>query len=85
MEEWGTTTWGDDGLFFTEAARGGPLTWELGADSLSGDALGRVRHAHDDAAEYYYVFSGALRMEVGGEDVNDHGNSPGVITRIPHL
>jgi mannose-6-phosphate isomerase-like protein (cupin superfamily) len=57
--------WGSDGLFFTEAARGGPLAWRVGQSHLEGDALGPVRHAHDDAAEYYYMFSGSALVETG--------------------
>lgn len=60
--------WGADGFFFTEAARGGSLPWRVGASKLEGDALGPVRHAHDDAAEYYYMFSGSAHVETGGEE-----------------
>jgi mannose-6-phosphate isomerase-like protein (cupin superfamily) len=59
--------WGSDGLFFTEAARGGPLAWRVGQKHLEGDALGPVRHAHDNAAEYYYMFSGSAEVETGEE------------------
>ena len=55
-------------LIFTEALRGGPLVWPAGSTHLAGDPLGPVRHAHDDAAEYYYVLSGACLVEVGGEE-----------------
>lgn len=61
--------WGADGLFFTEAARGGPLAWRVGASALEGDALGPTRHVHDDAAEYYFMFSGAAHVETGGEEL----------------
>jgi mannose-6-phosphate isomerase-like protein (cupin superfamily) len=57
--------WGSDGLFFTEAARGGPLAWRVGQTHLEGDALGPVRHAHDNAAEYYYMFSGSADVDTG--------------------
>jgi quercetin dioxygenase-like cupin family protein len=55
-------------LLFTEALRGGPLVWPAGSSHLAGDPLGPVRHAPDDAAEYYYVLSGACLVEVGGEE-----------------
>ncbi len=61
--------WGSDGFFFTEAGRGGPLTWRPGAEGFAQDALGPVRHAHDDAGEYYYMVAGSLRAEVGGEEL----------------
>jgi mannose-6-phosphate isomerase-like protein (cupin superfamily) len=61
--------WGEDGFFFTEAARGGPLTWRLGEPRIDGDALGPVRHVHDDAAEYFFMFAGAARFEVGGQEI----------------
>ena len=59
------TNWGADGFFFTEAARGGSLPWRAGRSKLEGDALGPVRHAHDDAAEYYFMYreSAQLRPE----------------------
>jgi mannose-6-phosphate isomerase-like protein (cupin superfamily) len=60
-------SWGRDGLFFTEAGRGGPLPWRVGEKMLEGDALGPVRHAHDGAAEYYYMFSGSAHVETGEE------------------
>ena len=59
--------WGADGLFFTEAGRGGPLAWRIGQKHLEGDALGPVRHAHDNAAEYYYMFSGSAHVETGDQ------------------
>jgi mannose-6-phosphate isomerase-like protein (cupin superfamily) len=59
--------WGSDGLVFTEAVRGGPLAWRVGQSHLEGDALGPVRHAHDNAAEYYYMFSGSAHVETGEE------------------
>jgi mannose-6-phosphate isomerase-like protein (cupin superfamily) len=59
--------WGADGLVFTEAVRGGPLAWRVGQSHLEGDALGPVRHAHDNAAEYYYMFSGSAHVETGEE------------------
>lgn len=60
--------WGSDGFFFTEAARGGPLTWRVGGAGFEGDALGPVRHAHDGAAEYYFMVAGSIVVEVGGEE-----------------
>jgi len=60
--------WGEDGFFFSEAGRGGPLTWRPGDVGFRGDALGPVRHAHDDAAEYYYLVQGSIRVEVGGRE-----------------
>ncbi len=60
--------WGTDAFFFTEAARGGPLTWRVGGAGFEGDELGPVRHVHDDAAEYYYMVTGAIHVEVGGEE-----------------
>jgi quercetin dioxygenase-like cupin family protein len=67
----GLGTWQDwlrQQLIFTEAVRGGPLVWPAGGSHLQGDVLGPVRHAHDDAAEYYFVLSGACLVEVGGEE-----------------
>jgi mannose-6-phosphate isomerase-like protein (cupin superfamily) len=61
--------WGEDGFFFTEAARGGSLPWRAGASKLEGDALGPVRHAHDGASEYYFMFSGSALVETGGEEL----------------
>lgn len=61
--------WGTDGLFFTEAGRGGPLPWRVGENKLKGDALGPVRHVHDDADEYFYMFSGSGHFEVGGQEI----------------
>jgi mannose-6-phosphate isomerase-like protein (cupin superfamily) len=60
--------WVRQQLIFTEALRGGPLVWPAGDNHLFGDPLGPVRHAHDDAAEYYFVLSGACLVEVGGEE-----------------
>jgi quercetin dioxygenase-like cupin family protein len=60
--------WVRQQLIFTEALRGGPLVWPAGDTHLFGDPLGPVRHAHDDAAEYYFVLSGACLVEVGGEE-----------------
>lgn len=58
--------WGSESFFFTEAARGGPLAWRVGDDKLEGDALGPVRHAHDNASEYYFMLSGSAHVESGG-------------------
>src|SRR5581483_3156864 len=60
--------WARQRLVFTEAVRGGPLVWPAGGEHLAGDPLGPVRHAHDDAAEYYFVLSGECLIEVGGEE-----------------
>ena len=60
--------WCRQGLLFTEAVRGGPLVWPAGAAQLHGDVLGPTRHVHDDAAEYYFIVSGACKVEVGGEE-----------------
>ena len=64
-------TWRDyvrQPIMFTEAVRGGPLVWPAGSTHLHGDPLGPVRHAHDGAAEYYFVLSGGCLVEVGGEE-----------------
>ena len=64
-------TWQDyvrQPIMFTEAVRGGPLVWPAGATHLHGDPLGPVRHAHDGAAEYYFVLSGACLVEIAGEE-----------------
>jgi mannose-6-phosphate isomerase-like protein (cupin superfamily) len=77
--------WGADGFFFTEAARGGPLAWRVGHPKLEGDALGPVRHAHDDAAEYYYMFSGSARVEAGGQEfVLEEGQLGYIPPDAPH-
>jgi quercetin dioxygenase-like cupin family protein len=60
--------WARQQLVFTEAVRGGPLVWPVGSEHLAGDPLGPVRHAHDDAAEYYFVLSGECLVEVGGDE-----------------
>jgi quercetin dioxygenase-like cupin family protein len=60
--------WVRQGLLFTEAVRGGPLVWPAGAAHLHGDPLGPIRHAHDDAEEYYFILSGQCLVEVGGEE-----------------
>jgi len=61
--------WGTDGFFFTEAARGGPLTWKIGDVGFDGDVLGPVRHAHDGAAEYFYIAAGSVLAEVAGHEI----------------
>jgi mannose-6-phosphate isomerase-like protein (cupin superfamily) len=77
--------WGVDGLFFTEAGRGGPLAWRVGASALEGDALGPTRHAHDGAAEYYYMFSGSAHVETGGvEFVLEEGELGYIPPDAPH-
>jgi mannose-6-phosphate isomerase-like protein (cupin superfamily) len=79
------TNWGADGFFFTEAARGGSLPWRVGGAKLEGDALGPVRHAHDDAAEYYFMFSGAAHVETGGEEfVLEEGQLGYIPPDAPH-
>jgi quercetin dioxygenase-like cupin family protein len=81
-------TWQDwvrQQLIFTEALRGGPLVWPAGSTHLAGDPLGPVRHAHDDAAEYYYVLSGACLVEVGGEErVANTGDLVYIPDNAPH-
>lgn len=77
--------WGGDGFFFTEAARGGPLPWRVGESKLEGDSLGPVRHAHDDAAEYYFMFSGSAHVETGGEElVLEEGQLGYIPPDVPH-
>lgn len=84
-EDQAVAQWGADGLFFTEAVRGGPLPWRIGEANLQGDALGPVRHAHDDAAEYYYMFSGSAHVETGGEEfVLDEGELGLIPPDAPH-
>lgn len=81
-------TWRDyvrQPLLFTEAVRGGPLVWPAGASHLHGDPLGPVRHAHDGAAEYYFVLSGACLVEVGGEErVANAGDLVYIPADAPH-
>jgi mannose-6-phosphate isomerase-like protein (cupin superfamily) len=77
--------WGSDRLFFTEAGRGGPLPWRVGEPMLEGDALGPTRHAHDGAAEYYYMFSGSAHVETGGvEFVLEEGELGYIPPDAPH-
>lgn len=77
--------WGSEGFFFTEAARGGPFGWPVGESKLEGDALGPVRHAHDDAAEYYVMFSGSAQVECGGEEfVLEEGELGYIPPDVPH-
>ena len=67
----GLGTWEDyvrQPIMFTEAVRGGPLVWTAGSTHLHGDPLGPIRHAHEGAAEYYFVLSGACLVEVAGEE-----------------
>jgi mannose-6-phosphate isomerase-like protein (cupin superfamily) len=81
----GVERWGSDGFFFTEAARGGGLPWRVGAAQLEGDALGPVRHAHDDASEYYFMFSGSAYVETGGEEfVLEEGQLGYIPPDAPH-
>jgi hypothetical protein len=73
------------GLLFTEAVRGGPLVWPAGGTHLHGDPLGPTRHAHDEAAEYYFILSGACRVEVGGEErVVSAGDLVYIPANAPH-
>ncbi len=72
--------WVRQQLIFTEAVRGGPMVWRAGDDHLFGDPLGPVRHAHDGAAEYYYILKGACLTEVGGEE---RVAGPGDLVYIP--
>lgn len=77
--------WVRQQLIFTEAVRGGPLVWRAGDTHLYGDPLGPVRHAHDDAAEYYFVLSGACMVEVGGEErVANTGDLVHIPANAPH-
>jgi mannose-6-phosphate isomerase-like protein (cupin superfamily) len=77
--------WVRQQLIFTEAVRGGPLVWRAGDTHLFGDPLGPVRHAHDDAAEYYFVLSGACMVEVGGEErVANAGDLVYIPANAPH-
>jgi mannose-6-phosphate isomerase-like protein (cupin superfamily) len=77
--------WVRQQLIFTEALRGGPLVWPAGDTHLFGDPLGPVRHAHDDAAEYYFVLSGACLVEVGGEErVATAGDLVFIPANAPH-
>jgi mannose-6-phosphate isomerase-like protein (cupin superfamily) len=77
--------WGIDGFVFTEAARGGALPWRVGEAKLKGDVLGPVRHAHDDAGEYYFMFSGSAHVETGGvEFVLEEGQLGYIPPDAPH-
>jgi mannose-6-phosphate isomerase-like protein (cupin superfamily) len=76
---------GADPFFFTEAARGGPWVWKVGADRFEGEPLGPVRHAHDDAAEYYYMYRGSAHVETGGvEFVLEEGQLGYIPPDAPH-
>ena len=77
--------WVRQGLLFTEAVRGGPLVWPSGGAHLHGDPLGPVRHAHDDAEEYYYILSGQCLVEIGGEErVATAGDLVYIPANAPH-
>ena len=77
--------WVRQGLLFTEAVRGGPLVWPVGATHLHGDPLGPIRHAHDDADEYYFILSGQCLVEVGGEErVATAGDLVYIPANAPH-
>jgi mannose-6-phosphate isomerase-like protein (cupin superfamily) len=85
MDDSAVERWGTESFFFTEAARGGPLAWRVGESKLEGDALGPVRHAHDDAAEYYFMFSGSAHVETGGEEfVLEEGQLGYIPPDAPH-
>src|SRR5712691_5990235 len=77
--------WVRQGLLFTEAVRGRPLVWPSGGAHLHGDPLGPVRHAHDDAEEYYYILSGQCLVEIGGEErVATAGDLVYIPANAPH-
>jgi mannose-6-phosphate isomerase-like protein (cupin superfamily) len=77
--------WGADPFFFTEAARGGPWIWKVGATGFEGEPLGPVRHVHDDAAEYYYMFRGSAHVETGGvEFILEEGQLGYIPPDAPH-
>lgn len=77
--------WGVDGFVFTEAVRGGALPWRVGDAKLANDVLGPVRHAHDDAAEYYFMFSGSAHVETGREEfVLEEGQLGYIPPDAPH-
>jgi mannose-6-phosphate isomerase-like protein (cupin superfamily) len=79
------TNWGVDPFFFAEAARGGPWLWRVGGSGFEGEPLGPVRHAHDDAAEYYYMFQGSAYVETGGEEfVLEEGELGYIPPDAPH-
>lgn len=76
---------GSDSFFFTEAARGGPWVWRVGSDKFDGEPLGPVRHAHDDAGEYYYMYRGSAHVETGGvEFVLEEGELGYIPSDAPH-
>jgi mannose-6-phosphate isomerase-like protein (cupin superfamily) len=80
-----TEGFGADSFFFTEAARGGPWVWKVGSDRFEGEPLGPVRHAHDDAAEYYYMYRGSAHVETGGvEFVLEEGELGYIPPEAPH-
>ncbi len=59
--------------------------WRLGDPGLLGEPLGPVRHIHDQAAEYYYMFRGSARIEVNGEERIIHENELAYIPPdLPH-
>lgn len=77
--------WGAEPFFFTEAARGGPWLWRIGEPGLAGEPLGPVRHAHDDAGEYYYMHRGSGHVEAGGEEfVLEEGQLGFIPADAPH-
>jgi mannose-6-phosphate isomerase-like protein (cupin superfamily) len=84
-QEVSISDWLASGFFFSEAARGGPWVWRLGDPGLLGEPLGPVRHIHDQAAEYYYMFQGSARIEVNGEEQIIHENELAYIPPdLPH-
>ena len=60
--------WIKQSLPRTEIMRGGATVWARGAQGLTGDTLGPVRHLHDGASEIFYFVSGRCRLEVGDTD-----------------
>lgn len=81
----GVVNWGADPFFFAEAARGGPWLWKVGGSGFEGEPLGPVRHAHDDAGEYYYMFQGSAYVETGGEEfVLEEGQLGYIPPDAPH-
>jgi len=80
-----TSGWASDPFFFTEAARGGPWVWHPGDPGFAGEPLGPVRHVHDDAGEYYYMYRGAGIVETGGQEfVLEEGQLGYIPPDAPH-
>ena len=69
----------------TEMLRGGGAVWEVGAQGLTGDALGPVMHLHDGASEIFYFVAGKCRLEVGDtEELFSAGDFVLVPPEVPH-